>query len=217
MMSQESDQNAGDTPDSSAKHVIPPPDISRRPPTPPSPLDRHSTFSPPPSRHAGDPSARVKLRKPGDPVVETESGMAGPQLAQFNPRVMAALIDLAVAIGVSIALTLLLPDFADRLAQVAGMAYFVSRDSIPFLRGQGIGKKAMKLKVSTLDEKSLVGNWRAALIRNGILLIPIFALVELYILLSRENGVNRGRRLGDEWAKTRVFAAEIPVSEEESP
>ena len=72
----------------------------------------------------------------------------------------------------------------------------------------------MNLKVSTLDEKSLIGNWQAALIRNGILLIPLFALLELYILLSRENGVNRGRRLGDEWAKTRVFVEETPVPQD---
>jgi uncharacterized RDD family membrane protein YckC len=217
MMDQEPDQNAGSNPESSAKHVIPPPDVSKRPPPPPSPIESLPKSSPPPSLPVGDPSARVKLRKPGDPVDETESGMAGPQVAQFNPRVMAALIDLGVGLGVTIALSWLLPDFATRLAQFAGMAYFVTRDSLPFLGGQGIGKKAMKLKVSTLNEKSLVGNWQAALIRNGILLIPLFALVELYILLSRENGVDRGRRLGDEWAKTRVFVEETPVSEEESP
>lgn len=217
MMDQESDKNAGINPESSAKHVIPPPDISKRPPPPPPspPSDHLPKSSPAPSLPAGDPSARVTLRKPGDPVDENEADSAGPQIAQFNPRVVAALIDLGVGFGVTIALSLLLPDFATRLAQFAGMAYFVTRDSLPFLGGQSIGKKVMRLKVSTLDEKSLVGNWQAALIRNGVLLIPLFALVELYILLSRENGVHRGRRLGDEWAKTRVLAEEIPVPQEE--
>lgn len=213
-MDHESDQTAGSNPESSAKHVIPPPDISKRPPPPVSPLENLSKPSPPPSLPAGDPSARVKLRKPGDPVDETESAVAGPQLAPFNPRVVAALIDLGVGLGVAIALSWLLPDFAARLAQFVGMVYFVTRDSLLFLGGQGIGKKAMNLKVSMLDEKSLIGNWQAALIRNGILLIPLFALLELYILLSRENGVNRGRRLGDEWAKTRVLVEETPVPQE---
>ena len=128
---------------------------------------------------------------------------------------MAALIDLGVGLGVTLGLFWILPDFADWLAQLAGMAYFVTRDSLPFLGGQSVGKKAMKLKVSTLDGQSLAGNWQVALIRSGILLIPLVAFLELYILLSRENGVDRGRRLGDEWAKTRVLVEEKPVPPEE--
>ncbi len=73
----------------------------------------------------------------------------------------------------------------------------------------------MKLTVSTLDGQSLAENWQVALIRNGILLIPLVALLELYILLNRENGVTRGRRLGDEWAKTRVLVEEKPMPPEE--
>ena len=46
-------------------------------------------------------------------------------------------------------------------------------------------------------------------------LIPLVALLELYILLSRENGVDRGRRLGDEWAKTRVLVEQKPAPPEE--
>jgi hypothetical protein len=45
------------------------------------------------------------------------------------------------------------------------MAYFVTRDSLPFLGGQSVGKKAMKLTVVTLDDKSLSGNWEPAVIR----------------------------------------------------
>jgi uncharacterized RDD family membrane protein YckC len=215
MMDQEPNTDAQPSPESLPKHVIPPPDLTKRPPPPPSPLDQLPRSSPPPSASAGDPSARVKLRKAGDPVNLTDEEPRGPQIAPFNPRVVAALIDSGVGLGVTLGLLWLLPDFADRLAQLAGMAYFVTRDSLPFLGGQSVGKKAMKLTVSTLDEKSLVGNWQAALIRNGILLIPLVALLELYILLSRENGVGRGRRLGDEWAKTRVLVEEKPVPPEE--
>jgi hypothetical protein len=34
--------------------------------------------------------------------------------------------------------------------------------------------------------------------------------VELFVLLSRDSGADRGKRLGDEWAKTKVVVAEKP-------
>ena len=73
----------------------------------------------------------------------------------------------------------ILPGFAAPVAWLLGIGYFVSRDSLPFLGGQSVGKKAMKLKAVTMEGKSLVGNWEAALIRNGVLVIPFFVLVEL--------------------------------------
>lgn len=137
---------------------------------------------------------------------ETQAGSIAP----FNTRIIAALIDLAVAVGLQITLSWLLPHFATRLAWLAGMAYLVTRDSLPFLGGQSVGKKAMKLKVVTLDGKSLVGLWEPAIIRNVALLILPLALVELVILLTREGKPEHGRRLGDEWAKTQVVIAEDP-------
>jgi uncharacterized RDD family membrane protein YckC len=186
------------------RHVIPPPDLSRRPPAPASPLDQLPKSAPPPLP-AGDGSAKVKLRAPGTAADSADEGSTAARIAPFNTRVLAVLIDVAVALGVTIGLSWFLPGFADRIAQLAGMAYLVTRDSLPFLGGQSVGKKAMKLQVTTLDGHSLVGDWKVALIRNGVLLIPLFPLVELFILLSRENGPDRGRRLGDEWAKTRVI------------
>jgi len=88
----------------------------------------------------------------------------------------------------------------------------VTRDGLPFLGGQSVGKKAMKLKAVTLDDRSLAGNWEPALIRGAVLAIPLFALVELFILLSREEKPERGRRLGDEWAKTKVIVVNEPVA-----
>ena len=140
---------------------------------------------------------KVKIRAAGDPGDE-----AGPVegLAPFIPRVVAVVIDLLVASGVTIGCVWILPGLLEWLSQLAGLGYFVTRDSLPFLGGQSVGKKAMKLKTTILEGASLVGNWSVSLIRNGILIIPLFALVELYILLTRENGPDRGRRLGDEWA-----------------
>lgn len=127
-------------------------------------------------------------------------------LAPFNTRVIAALIDLVVALGVQVFALWVLPGFASRAAWLLGAAYLVTRDSLPFLGGQSVGKKAMKLRVVTQDDRPITGNWEAALIRNGVLIIPFFAFIELFILLTREEKPERGLRLGDEWSKTRVIA-----------
>lgn len=152
---------------------------------------------------------KVKIRNAQD---SDDDGSPAAGLASFNARVTAAVIDMVVASGIAIGLAFILPGFADRLAWLAGIAYLVTRDSLPFLGGQSVGKKAMKLRAVTLDGESLVGNWEAALVRNGVLAIPLFAFVELFILLTREDKPGRGRRLGDEWAKTKVIIEETQPS-----
>lgn len=152
---------------------------------------------------------KVKIRNAQD---SDDDGSPVAGLASFNSRVTAAVIDMVVASGIAIGLAFILPGFADRLAWLAAIAYLVTRDSLPFLGGQSVGKKAMKLRAVTLDGESLVGNWEAALVRNGVLAIPLFAFVELFILLTREDKPGRGRRLGDEWAKTKVIIEETQPS-----
>ena len=139
-----------------------------------------------------------------------ESEPEAGSLAPFNTRIIAALIDVAVAAGLQVAAMWILPQFAAKIAWLLGIAYLVTRDSLPFLGGQSVGKKAMKIKAVTVDGKSLVNNWEPALIRNGVLLIPLFPLIELFILLTREGKPEHGRRLGDEWAKTQVILAPEP-------
>lgn len=192
------------------KPSIPPPDLSKRPPPPPSPMDSLPKSSPP--SMPAEPAVKVKIRVAGDAAGEE---IPADGLAPFNPRVVAVIIDSLVGLGVTIACIWILPGLLEWIGQLVGLAYFVTRDSLPFLGGQSVGKKAMKLKVTTLEGASLVGNWSASLIRNGILLIPFVALIELYILLTRENRPDRGRRLGDEWAKTRVIVDVKPVEPEE--
>ena len=116
---------------------------------------------------------------------------------------------------------MILPDFADKLGWLLGFAYMVAKDSLPFLDGRSVGKKAMKLRAVTKAGEPLTHNWTAACIRNGVLLVPLFALIEIYILLTRDGKPERGLRLGDEWAKTKVVtdfklpdnAASAPASE----
>lgn len=87
---------------------------------------------------------------------------------------------------------------------LVGVAYMLTRDALPFLDGQSVGKKVMKLRaVSSETNAPLTNNWGASVVRNVVLYIPFFAIVELVVLSnSPEN-----RRLGDQWAKTKVIVA----------
>lgn len=199
-------------PSQPAKPDIPPPSIP--PPSIPKPSIPPPDIKPPepvavPSR---PPVVNVKIREAGEEP--DDEGKPGG-LAPFNTRAIAALIDVALAIGLQISALWILPDFAERIAWLVGVAYLVGRDSLPFLDGQSVGKKAMRLRVLTLEGKPVTGNWEAALIRNAILLIPVFPLIELFVLLTREGKPDQGRRLGDEWSKTKVVIAEDPAPKQE--
>jgi uncharacterized RDD family membrane protein YckC len=158
---------------------------------------------------AGEPPVKVRVRDSTD-ADEPPAGTV-----PINSRLIAAMIDVVVSIGVTITLVILLPDILSKVAWLAGMAYLLVRDSLPFLGGQSVGKKAMKLKAVTLDGQSLVGNWEKAITRNATLVIPLLGLVELVVLLTREDKPERGLRLGDEWAKTKVIVVPGPAVEEE--
>ena len=129
-------------------------------------------------------------------------------IAPLNTRIIAALIDGAVVSVPTMVLSQVLP-ILGTICSLVGLAYMLTRDSLPFLGGQSIGKKAMKIKAVTLDGNSLVNKWEPGVIRNLALLIFPY---ELYILFDRENKPERGTRLGDEWAKTKVIVAEDQVS-----
>ena len=45
-------------------------------------------------------------------------------------------------------------------------------------------------------------NWGPGIIRNIVLWIPLFPLIELIMLLTNDKGL----RLGDQWAKTKVIS-----------
>ncbi len=164
------------------------------------------TTTPPPSfeqKQAVQPNLESKVTL----ATADKSPPAQPGLALLNQRLAAGLIDWLVMIGLVILLTTILPGFIDSISWLIGLAYLVTRDSLSFLGGQSIGKKAMKIKAVTMDNKSLVDQWETALFRNGPLIIPFFALIEIFILITRENQLQKGKRLGDEWAKTKVIIA----------
>lgn len=191
---------------------IPPPNLAPPPPAPPSPLDHPATPPPPPKPDAG--TTKVQLHLPESAPKNTETpGDDEDQPVPLNTRLIAFAIDAVLAIGIAIPIVWILPGFAEGLGWLVGTAYLVTRDALPFLEGQSVGKKAMKLKAVTLDGASLAGKWEPGLIRNAVLAIPFFALIELYVLMTREDKPERGRRLGDEWAKTKVIAVEEPSPE----
>lgn len=196
---------------------IRPPDLSRKEAAPESPLDKiKHTASPPSSASDGGSAVKVQVHSGGSVADDTLS-LDG--IAPFNTRFIAVLIDIVLVGGIYLGLALILPGFAGKFAWLVGFAYFVTRDSLPFLGGQSVGKKAMKIRAVTGDGKPLTGNWEPSLIRSGVLCIPFFFLLELYLLLTREGGSDCGQRLGDEWAKTKVIVETAPeaVAGEDGP
>ena len=157
---------------------------------------------------------KVQIKEPGS---SAEDEPQGDGLAPLNSRIVAAVIDCLVASGLYLTALWLMPFMADKIGGLASIAYLITRDSLPFLGGQSIGKKAMKLRAVTRDDKPLTGNWEPALVRNGVLIIPFFGLIELFVLLTREEKPEHGMRLGDEWAKTKVIVEPVknPTDEEE--
>jgi uncharacterized RDD family membrane protein YckC len=188
------------TPSAPATPAVPPPDLPKY--TPPAPSIATAPVITAPAVPSPEEARRVNLKVAKEvPDEATLNGAPAP----FNPRVVAAVIDLLLAVGLGIAAAIVLPNFlSSKFAWLIGIAYLVTRDTVPFLGGQSVGKKAMGLKALTADGQPLAGNWEAGLIRNGVLLIPLFPLIEVFILLTREDKPERGRRLGDEWAKTKV-------------
>ena len=112
--------------------------------------------------------------------------------ASMGNRIVAVLIDGILTMVVSL---------VPIVGWIVGIAYFLTRDALPFLDGQSIGKKAMKLRaVDATTGQPLTNQWGPSIVRNIVLYIPLFFIVELIVLANNKDG----QRLGDQWAKTRV-------------
>ncbi|MBK8556488.1 MAG: hypothetical protein IPL65_12315 [Lewinellaceae bacterium] len=62
----------------------------------------------------------------------------------------------------------------------------------------------MNIRVVTEDGEPLTNNYGPALIRQIVLYIPFFVIIELVIMITNPNKM----RLGDQWAKTRVISTQ---------
>ncbi|MDP0489867.1 MAG: RDD family protein [Verrucomicrobiota bacterium JB023] len=195
------------------KPDIPAPNIPK--PSIPKPNVPSATQAPPPpvAAEMGPPPAPTPEATPEEESVldqYADGTFTGGEGVTMQNRLIAGLIDGLVAIGLYWTATLILPGALDFAGWALSSLYWIGRDSLPFLKGQSLGKGALKLKVVKEDGGSLVNDYKTGLIRNILMAIPtpIGALIELIILLSRQDKPEAGRRLGDDWAKTKVVKAE---------
>ncbi|RYD30773.1 MAG: hypothetical protein EOP87_16020 [Verrucomicrobiaceae bacterium] len=140
-------------------------------------------------------------------VVPDEDEVKAGDIAPFNTRVIAAVIDWGVVLCLTFVLSMIHWTLG-YLANAASIGYILTKDSLPFLGGQSIGKKVMKLRAVTAEGAHLTGNWEKGILRNAFLMI---APIELVVLLLREEKPEKGRRLGDDFAKTKVIVEAEPV------
>lgn len=119
-----------------------------------------------------------------------------PTIASSGKRVVAFLIDAMVMLAIS--------GIVNPIGFTLAGAYLLTRDALPFLDGQSIGKQVLNLQAVDYKGDPLTNNWVTGIMRNIFLLIPIMPFIELIILMLNEDGL----RLGDQIANTRVVDAD---------
>ncbi|MGJ8724756.1 MAG: RDD family protein [Roseibacillus sp.] len=144
---------------------------------------------------AEDNSLATEEENPPDLQSEQHSSL-------FRSRSFAALIDVGVASSFFVLGLLLFPNPPRVLPFVFAALYLLTKDSLGILNGQSIGKKFMKLRTVNRNNRSLSGNYKTGLLRN---LSWLVAPIEFAILYVREDEESKGKRLGDDWAKTQVL------------
>jgi len=126
-------------------------------------------------------------------IVSAESRFPAPanELASAGQRFLASFLDVIVA-GV--------PAFIPIAGWIWAILYTWTKDALPFLGGQSVGKKVLGLRVINLETgKPIKGDYGAAIVRQLSLVIPFFGFVDACMVFSSER-----RRFGDKWAKTVV-------------
>ena len=146
-----------------------------------------SSSSPTPSP---EPVAPAPTPPPAQPSSEST------EMAGAGERFIAFLIDYAI-----IFVVVIIPVIGWTIGALVAMVYSLTKDALPFLNGQSIGKKAMKLRVVKEDTKAPITNdYGSAIVRQVSLMIPIFGIVDAFMVLSESK-----KRFGDQWAKTIVI------------
>lgn len=183
-------------------------------PSPPPPSLRPPPKAPPiePIPKSAAPSMPRPIEAKSETIEEAEP--KDGDIAPLNTRILAGVIDALVASALAFTVTLVMPDILDKLGWLVWAGYLIARDSLPFLKSGSIGKMAMKLRVEKKGGGSITGDWQSAAIRNLPLIVPLLWIVEIIVLSTRDNTIQRGVRLGDEWAGTRVVLS-LPEAEEE--
>jgi uncharacterized RDD family membrane protein YckC len=128
------------------------------------------------------------------------------ELATGGQRALAGLIDLIIA---NILNSVLNASFQIDLNLTVGIGflgsvYLLVRDALPFLDGQSIGKKIMKIRAIELKTgNSLKNNWAISALRSVSLIIPIFNIIDFFMVFSASH-----QRFGDKWGQTIVVKEE---------
>ncbi len=131
-----------------------------------------------------------ELKPESRPETPTQTG----NLASPMDRFVAALID-----GVLISVAGAIP-----FGFLIGIAYMLTKDALPFLEGQSVGKKLMKLRVVDDETGAAITNdYGKAVIRALSLMIPLFNIVDALMVFGDDR-----KRFGDKWAKTKVIKLE---------
>ncbi len=119
--------------------------------------------------------------------------LTAASISSAGNRVVAFLIDVLFML-VIIALL-------KSLGMLIAILYLLTRDGLPILDGQSIGKKVLDLQAVDYKGEPLTNNWRPVVLRNVFLLVfPFVPILELFVLLSSTEGL----RMGDQIAHTRV-------------
>lgn len=117
-------------------------------------------------------------------------------------RFVAAVIDGIVG-NVPFYLLMFMSSSLAMIGYAIGIAYFLTKDALPFLNGQSVGKKLMGIKViKESGGQMLTNDYGTAITRQVSLLIPLFNLVDALMVFSNDR-----KRFGDKWAKTVVVKA----------
>ncbi|HEX4963223.1 MAG TPA: RDD family protein [Thermoanaerobaculia bacterium] len=137
-------------------------------------------------------------------VVSDASRFPAParELASAGQRFLASFLDGIVA-GV--------PAVIPIAGWIWAVLYIWTKDALPFLGGQSVGKKVLGLRVVNLETgKPIKGDYGAAITRQLSLAIPLFNIVDACMVFSAER-----RRFGDKWAKT-VVVKNNPALDQEA-
>ena len=126
--------------------------------------------------------------------------------APLSKRLLAGFIDILIGITIVGVGYAVFPDSLHKVAWALQLGYLLTRDALPFLKGRSLGKTAAGLRAVTTDGQALTGNWEASIIRN--IFFAIAPLIEIIVLVIRQNDPKRGLRLGDDFAKTKVILSE---------
>lgn len=116
------------------------------------------------------------------------------KLATPKQRLLAALIDNAIFIFAYL-------PYIGWLFWIGGIAYLLTKDALPFLAGQSVGKKVMKIRVLDAETgEKITDKYEKSIIRSAAL----FTVVDAFMVLTEDR-----KRFGDQWAKTIVVQEEI--------